>query len=299
MSLATVVHAVDRLGGRLRAGADAWDAIAATAAPVMVTGTPRAHALAAIAALEASPRGWYGGMVVQVASNGDALAGTILRAAAVRGGVAEVRTGGDLMADSSPEREAQESRLKTLSVWRAFGLEADAPRAVAQEAAALPAAARLLDGGDPFGQAMRDCLLGQGLRIDTQAPLALVVGEVASVPSSNAVFVGDAASRFLAGAGFAMRRGDPEHGRPVVCTPTAQAPWSGAPFIAARYAGSHLAGTQVPGGWQVWAADLQGLPLVLAHAGSRTACLLFRPDSLLSQPQALQALRAALAFAAA
>ena len=39
MALATVVHAVDRLQGQLRPGRDAWDAIAATAAPVMVTGT--------------------------------------------------------------------------------------------------------------------------------------------------------------------------------------------------------------------------------------------------------------------
>ncbi len=38
-------------------------------------------------------------MVVQVAGNGDALVGTILRAAAVRDGVAQVRTGGDLLAD--------------------------------------------------------------------------------------------------------------------------------------------------------------------------------------------------------
>jgi hypothetical protein len=42
MSLATVVHTVDRLQGTLREGADAWDAIAATTAPAMVTGTPRA-----------------------------------------------------------------------------------------------------------------------------------------------------------------------------------------------------------------------------------------------------------------
>jgi anthranilate/para-aminobenzoate synthase component I len=32
MTLATVVHAVDRLRGRLREGVDAWDAIVATAA---------------------------------------------------------------------------------------------------------------------------------------------------------------------------------------------------------------------------------------------------------------------------
>jgi hypothetical protein len=38
--------------------------------------------------------------------------------------------------------------------------------------------------------------------------------------------------------------------------------------------------------------------VALAHAGSRLVCLLFRPDSLLSEAQALQVLRAALAFAA-
>jgi anthranilate/para-aminobenzoate synthase component I len=123
MALATVVHALDRVEGRLLDGADAWDCIAATGAPVMLTGTPRAEALRGIAELEASPRGWYGGLAVQVASNGDAAVGTILRAASVRGGIAEVRTGGDLLADSDPLREEQESRLKTRSLWRAFGVE--------------------------------------------------------------------------------------------------------------------------------------------------------------------------------
>ncbi|MGD9946382.1 MAG: chorismate-binding protein, partial [Burkholderiaceae bacterium] len=67
MSLSTVVHAVDRLRGRLRDGVSPWRAIFATAAPAMVTGTPRAAALRAIAELEAGPRRWYGGLMVQVA----------------------------------------------------------------------------------------------------------------------------------------------------------------------------------------------------------------------------------------
>ena len=71
-------------GGQLRAGCDAWDAILATTAPAMLTGTPRRHALAAIEALEASPRGWYGGLGLQVSADGDALVGTLLRAATLR-----------------------------------------------------------------------------------------------------------------------------------------------------------------------------------------------------------------------
>ena len=157
MTLATVVHAVDRLRGRLREGVDAWDAIVATAAPVMLTGTPRALALAAIAAHEAGPRGWYGGLVVEVRASGRARVGTMLRAAAVRDGVAEVRTGGDLLADSDPAREELESRIKAVSLWRALGLAvaddlqrtvADGPAAPDRPSAALPKAVALHDGGD-------------------------------------------------------------------------------------------------------------------------------------------------------
>ena len=301
MSLATVVHAVDRLQGRLREGADAWDAIAATAAPVMVTGTPRAPALQAIAELEASPRGWYGGLLVQVASNGDALAGTILRAAAVNAGVAEVRTGGDLMADSSPEREAQESRLKTRSLWRAFGLEAAAPEAAAAHALALPAAVRLIDAADPFGQSLRDCLQGLGLTLRDDAACAVLAGMVdpAGAPQQQRVAVGDAALHLLGHSGFAVQPIPPEHGRTLACTPTADAPWtSRESFATARYASLGLLTRDLPAGWVVWAHDERGQAVALAHAPSRTACLLFRPDSLLSDPQALQVLRAALAFAA-
>lgn len=293
MSLATVVHAVDRLGGRLREGADAWDAIASTAAPVMVTGTPRKEALAAIEALEASPRGWYGGLVVQVASNGDALAGTILRAAAVRGDVAEVRTGGDLMADSSPEREEQESRLKTRSVWRAFGLESEAAARPAQEAGGRSLSVNLVDHGDPFGASLRDCLLGLDVVLSPQAAVTVLAGDAQPVAEAGVVAVGDAAYRLL---GAAIRI-DPEHGRLLACTATENAPWEGAtPFIAARYASYRL--ERVPPGWVVWAVDAAGNPVALAHAGRRTVSLLFRPDSLLSDPQALRMLRDALAFAA-
>lgn len=303
MSLATVVHAVDRLEGRLRDGADAWDAIVATAAPVMVTGTPRAEALRAIHELEASPRGWYGGLMVQVASNGDALAGTILRAAAVRGGVAEVRAGGDLMADSSPEREEQESRLKTGSLWRAFGLESAVAPAAAQQDIALPAVVHLVDAGDPFGHAMRDCLQGLGLDLamSLQARCRVLVGSIdlATGSDQHLVAVGDAALRLLGACGYTVLPDRPAHGRTLLCTTTDEAPWrSDSPFAAARYASAALQTGDRPAGWQVWALDEQGQPVALAHSGRRVVCLLFRPDSLLSSPQAVQLLRAALAFAA-
>jgi len=311
MSLATVVHAVDRLQGRLREGLDAWDAIVATAAPVMVTGTPRAEALRTIDALEASPRGWYGGMVVQVASNGEALAGTILRAAQVAGGVAEVRTGGDLLADSSPEREEEESRLKTLSLWRAFGLAppsdplSAAPAAGTEAAGSAPLPVLLCSKSDPLEAGLRDCLLGLGCTLSDRAGVAVLSGDgghldAAPLAGYGVVAIGDAAVQWLGRAGWRVARSLPQHGRLVRCLPTAVAPWPApGPFSVARYTTLALEADALPPGWEVWLNDDKQQPLALAHAGERCVCLLFRPDSLLSEPQALQVLRAALSFVAA
>ena len=386
LALATVVHTVDRLRGRLRSDCDAWDAIVATAAPVMVTGTPRRRALAAIEALEASPRGWYGGLVVQVAADGEARVGTILRAAALRGDMAEVRTGGDLMADSDPAREEHESRIKAVSLWRALGMPVEAglqaalaggkPMSIVAHSrpGALPVAVRLQAGADPFAAALADALAGLGVILDDGAPLVVRAGgrlertlqtgrksakrhgmasdvddgnvgdrevdkpgvddpDVADrddddrgvADGDNAdrgvddrdvdgrdgdgrdgtgiVAIGDAAARRLAQAGFAIVASAPAHGRLVRCTPRVGAAL-GLPreaFVAMRYATLELAaGAAAPlAGWAVWAADDTGRPMVLAHAALRTVCLLMRPESLLSDPAALEVLRAALVFAAA
>ena len=319
MALATVVHTVDRLSGQLRQGADAWDAIAATAAPVMATGTPRGLALEAIGALEAGPRGWYGGLVVDVAADGEAIAGTILRAAAVRAGVAEVRTGGDLLADSDPAREEQETRVKAVSLWRALGLAvaADLQAEVAGGAgagarpaeAAEQAAVALYDVGDPFVSAVSDTMLGLGFRLDAAAPTRLLIGDdeercVAAAGHDGLVAIGDAAARVLQHAGFAVRPIRPQHGRVIRCLPGEAASWRPArPFFAARYATLEVdwsAGLEPAQGarWQAWLRDEHGAPLIVAHARRRVVCMLLRPESLMSDDLAREALRAAIVFAA-
>jgi anthranilate/para-aminobenzoate synthase component I len=310
MALSTVVHTVDRLRGRLRDGVDAWDAIVATAAPVMLTGTPRKLALDAITQLEGSPRGWYGGMMVRVSADGSALVGTILRAACIRDGVAEVRTGGDLMADSDPPREERESRLKALSLWRALGLVPhDAQGVGAGTAAPVPTAVALHDGGDPLSAATAHVLLGMGLCLDGRAPLRVAIGadevncRAAMEGATGLVAIGDAALRVLALSGVAVDPCQPEHGRLLRCHPTPHAPWPEVrPFLCVRYATLKLA-TDAPAalaraGWEVWAHDDAGRAVALAHARARHVCLLFRPDSLLGDDVVRTVLRAALVFAA-
>lgn len=308
LSLSTVVHTVDQLRGLLRPGADAWDAIVATAAPVMVTGTPRRLALPLIDALEGSPRGWYGGLMVQVAGDGSALVGTILRAAVLRGGTVEVRCGGDLMADSDPPREERESRLKALSLWRALGMEEAVAAAVAvavnAEGSAWPAAlaVRLQSGGDPFAAAVTDVLLGLGCVLRDDAAVTVLAGD-GTLPAGKAlqhtVALGDAAARVLAGSGFAMREIAPAHGRVVRCTTSPDAPWQATAFNSARYAtlAVDFGGGADLAGWQVWARDDALQPVVLAHGGRRVVCLLMRPESLMSDDIARMALQASLVFA--
>jgi anthranilate synthase len=319
LALATVVHTVDRLGGRLADGCDAWDAIAATAAPVMVTGTPRRLALEAIAALEASPRGWYGGLMVQVAAGGDALVGTILRAAAVRDGVVEVRTGGDLLADSDPAREEHESRFKAVSLWRALGLAVpralDATMAGAVRTGAdalavcpadrrLPAAVALRDAGDPFAAAVAECLRGLGLALDRAAKPAVLIGAGTSAGGlcERAVALGDAAARVLQGAGFTVEPIAPAYGRLFECVPDPRGPGSRSRnFVAMRHAtlAVRWQSAHEPAGWSVWLRDGDDLPVALAQAERRVVCVLLRAESLLSDELARDWLRAALAFAAA
>lgn len=326
MTLATVVHAVDRLRGRLREGVDAWDAIVATAAPVMVTGTPRSAALAAIAVHEAGPRGWYGGMVAEVRASGFARVGTILRAATIREGVAEVRTGGDLLADSDPHREEQESRIKAVSLWRALGLDVDhdleasvagGASSYAAASATPPRAVALVDGGDPFGAAVADTLRGMGLALHPSADAhVLVGGDDARARAERAshrglVAIGDAAARVLRAAGFAVVDIAPQHGRLVGCVPVAGAPGGAVRnFVAMRYAtlsleeptrrsaGADSASRDATSAWTSWLHDDAGRSLVLASRADRAVCFLIRPESLLSDPLARDLLRAAIAFVA-
>lgn len=300
MMLATVVHAVDRIQGQLLESCDAWDAIFATAAPVMVTGTPRVQALAAISEFEISSRGWYGGLVVQVSSNGDALAGTLLRAAAVEKGIAQVRTGGDLMADSSPEREEQESRLKTLSLWRAFGLEPLAQvQLVRKSVSHTPQSICLVDCQDPFGAAVLDFVLGLGIRLDPASRTQLRVGSFQGTnwPTQNCIAMGDAAYLLLKNSGFDVQEISPLNGRLSVNRSRYGSPENlPLEFVTVKYTQFQILNTLQPPGWTVWTEDENGIASTWINAEKKLACLLFRADSMMSDKGAQNVFQEALTF---
>ena len=86
-----------------------------------VCGTPRHEALAEIRRLELFSRGRYAGPVGWVDQHGDGEFGIALRCAQVNGSRARLFAGAGIMADSLPEAELEETRIKFHAMQSAFG----------------------------------------------------------------------------------------------------------------------------------------------------------------------------------
>jgi anthranilate synthase len=119
-----VIHTVDHVEGRLRAGFDALDAFLTHMWAVTVTGAPKTWAMQFIEDHEVSPRRWYGGAVGVLGFDGSMNTGLTLRTAHIRGGLASVRTGATLLFDSDPAAEERETRLKARALLEVLA-EAD------------------------------------------------------------------------------------------------------------------------------------------------------------------------------
>ncbi len=115
-----LIHTVDHIEGRLRAGMDAFDGFLSHAWAVTVTGAPKLWAMRFIEKHEKSPRAWYGGAIGMVGFNGDMNTGLTLRTVRIKDGIAEVRAGATLLNDSIPEDEEAETELKASAMIAAI-----------------------------------------------------------------------------------------------------------------------------------------------------------------------------------
>ncbi len=118
---ARVMHLVSTVEGRLAEGRDAIDAIRACLNVGTLSGAPKLAATALIRAVEKSPRGPYGGAIGWINAGGEMDSAVVIRSALVRDGVAEVRAGAGVVADSDPLTEAAETRAKASAVLAALG----------------------------------------------------------------------------------------------------------------------------------------------------------------------------------
>ncbi|MCX7091068.1 MAG: anthranilate synthase component I family protein [Legionellales bacterium] len=117
-----VTHLTSVVTGRLQAEKDALDALQATFPAGTVSGAPKIRAMALIDTLETSRRGLYGGAFCRLDAEGNFDSCIAIRMAILRDGIATVRTGAGIVADSDPESEAAETRHKARGVLSALAL---------------------------------------------------------------------------------------------------------------------------------------------------------------------------------
>lgn len=112
LRLDNLQHLATRVTAALTDHQHVLELIAAMHPTAAVGGTPRAPAVADIAALEQMDRGRYTGPIGMIQGNGDGTFGIALRCAQVDGSRARLFAGCGIVADSLPDAELEETRLK-------------------------------------------------------------------------------------------------------------------------------------------------------------------------------------------
>ena len=101
---------------------DAFDALRATFPAGTVTGAPKIRAMEIIEELEPTKRGPYAGSVGYFSFNGNMDMAITIRTIVLKGDTAFVQAGADIVADSVPEREFQETVNKAKAMMAAIEL---------------------------------------------------------------------------------------------------------------------------------------------------------------------------------
>ncbi|WP_235783756.1 salicylate synthase [Amycolatopsis orientalis] len=114
----SVQHLGSDVAGDLADGKTAWDALTALFPAVTASGIPKAAACEAIGRLEPGPRGLYSGAVLTADADGSLDAALVLRSVFRYEGRTWLRAGAGIVAQSTPDRELEETREKLRSVSR-------------------------------------------------------------------------------------------------------------------------------------------------------------------------------------
>ncbi|WP_437587942.1 salicylate synthase [Sorangium sp. So ce1000] len=114
----TVQHLASRLSGMLQAGNTAWAAFQVLFPAITASGIPKREAVDWIRRHEAESRGLYSGAVMTVDHDGAMDAALVLRTVFQRGSSVWLRAGAGIVAQSTPERELEETCEKLQSVAR-------------------------------------------------------------------------------------------------------------------------------------------------------------------------------------
>ena len=111
-SFATVHHLVTTIAGRLRKDADRIDLLRALFPGGSMTGAPKVRAMEIIDELEGEERGVYSGGIGYLSLDGGMDFNIVIRTILCASGLAHMRVGGAIVADSDPETEHRETLHK-------------------------------------------------------------------------------------------------------------------------------------------------------------------------------------------
>jgi menaquinone-specific isochorismate synthase len=120
LRLANVQHLATRLRGTLTERLSALEIAGRLHPTPAICGTPTPDALGIIAALEGLDRARYSGPVGWVSAKGDGEWGIALRCAELSGNRARLFAGAGIVADSLPEDELEETRIKLRAMQSAL-----------------------------------------------------------------------------------------------------------------------------------------------------------------------------------
>jgi salicylate synthetase len=115
----SVQHLGSTVGARLHPSKDRMDALEALFPAVTASGIPKAQSVDAILRLDKGQRGLYSGAVVMFSADGGMDAALALRSAYESNGQTWLRAGAGIIADSTPDREFEETceKLTTLAPY--------------------------------------------------------------------------------------------------------------------------------------------------------------------------------------
>lgn len=113
----SVQHLGSTVGGQLQRSMDRMDALETLFPAVTASGIPKAESVDAILRLDEAPRGLYSGAVVTFSADGGMDAALTLRSCYESDGKTWLRAGAGIIAESTPDREFEETceKLTTLA----------------------------------------------------------------------------------------------------------------------------------------------------------------------------------------
>lgn len=311
-----LIHTVDHVEGMLAPGYDALDAFLSHAWAVTVTGAPKPAALAFLEENETSPRRWYGGAVGRIGFDGNMNTGLTLRTIRLKDGIAEVRVGATLLADSVPEDEEAETHVKAAALFRTLELAraGAAPKPGASAAPERPGAGKRLlfvDCEDSFVHTLASYFRATGAEVAVlrhhlahaalTEPWDMVVlspgpGRPEQFRVPDLVRAAMARQLPLFGVclglqGIVEALGGtlgtmpfPQHGRTGELTVTRPSIlFEGMPdrFTVGRY--HSLFAANVPASLRVTASTEDGVPMAVEHVALPVAAVQFHPESIMTR----------------